>query len=419
VANFKYSVVRLNDKGLLEFFRESSKIVGAAKISFQMLGSAKQGSMDLADRKDQTANFFDQSEDFTIYNIGLSIDNFSLSISRAADKEGEFGFDQLSVSNNADQNHPQGRLTDEQLQKLNHVISERLLAKVDKIAPIFLNSDTYRTLIRSHQRMTETLQRAATTVGEQIVQTRAKLEDEFESRTSKLLRDHEARQRKVAETLAAGERSLKAQQEEIELRRKDLDDRSNTFARRDLHKALKDKIAERAGRFQITDETKRNRWPIHLAVIISASAMLALLVSYVGQLSSLTSTTNTLLTLLLALKPLGLTVALLGLMAWYLRWMNRWFERYADTEFQLKQFDLDIDRASWVVEAALEWRLHQDKPMPEHLLEKDESADMHPADYLASAILGRASAVNLKVPGGEISLTGRDIRKLQKDDSEA
>ncbi|RVL29647.1 hypothetical protein [Sinorhizobium meliloti] len=130
------------------------------------------------------------------------------------------------------------------------------------------------------------------------------------------------------------------------------------------------------------------------------------------------------------LKPASITLALLGLMAWYLRWMNRWFERYADAEFHLKQFELDIDRASWVVEAALEWKLSQDRPMPEHLLEtisrnlfskgeKDDSADMHPADYLASAILGRASALNLKVPGGEISLTGRDLKKLQKDEAAA
>lgn len=94
----------------------------------------------------------------------------------------------------------------------------------------------------------------------------------------------------------------------------------------------------------------------------------------------------------------------------------------------MKQFELDIDRANWVVETALEWKEKQDRSIPDALLgsisrnlftktERDEDADMHPADYLASAILGRASNVNLKVPGGEISLTGKDFKKLQKDDA--
>ncbi|MCM0752025.1 hypothetical protein DEA98_14245 [Brucella pseudogrignonensis] len=106
--------------------------------------------------------------------------------------------------------------------------------------------------------------------------------------------------------------------------------------------------------------------------------------------------------------------------------MNRWVERYADTEFYLKQFELDIDRANWVVETALEWKEKQDRTIPDALLgsisrnlflktDRDEDADMHPADYLASAILGRASALNLKVPGGELQLTGKDIKKLAKD----
>ncbi|RJF80922.1 hypothetical protein D3877_11850 [Azospirillum cavernae] len=127
----------------------------------------------------------------------------------------------------------------------------------------------------------------------------------------------------------------------------------------------------------------------------------------------------------LALKPLGLTVAFLGLLTWYLRWMNRWFERHSEAEFQLKQFELDVDRASWVVETALEWRQEQQAPMPDHLIEsisrnlfsrseKDEAADMHPADYLASALLGRASGLKLKLPGADLEYDGKALKEARQ-----
>ncbi|RWO53691.1 hypothetical protein [Mesorhizobium sp.] len=430
MAKFEYRVVRLNDKELMSFVRAASEVIGNSKVSVQILGAARPLSFNLSSSDDSTLIFLEKSEDFSIYNFSISITNFSMSLSRTADADAEFGFDRLSINNSPEPNQSQSSLSAEQIQVLNHVISESLLAKADKIAPLFLNSNNYKTLLRSHQRMVEKLQQATTTVGEHVVEARLHLENEFAARKSKLEEEYGSRQKKVAETLEAGESALRRRQEELDEWKKNLDDRGNTFARRDLHQELKSKIAERSGKFHITPETKRNRYPIHLAVILTALVMLAFLYVYVSQLTSMASGSSTSVLMLLAIKPVGLTIALLALMAWYLRWMNRWFERYADTEFHLKQFDLDIDRASWVVEAALEWRLHQDKPMPEHLLEtisrnlfskseKDESADMHPADYLASAILGRASAVNLKVPGGEISLTGQGIKKLQKDDVQA
>jgi len=109
--------------------------------------------------------------------------------------------------------------------------------------------------------------------------------------------------------------------------------------------------------------------------------------------------------------------------------MNRWFERHSELEFQLKQFELDIDRATWVVETALEWRQEQHSTIPNHLLEsisrnlfsrsdKDEGSDMHPADYLASALLGKASALRLALPGGrELEYGPRALKEVSKAES--
>ncbi|MDW9434542.1 hypothetical protein NKY71_01735 [Sinorhizobium meliloti] len=59
----------------------------------------------------------------------------------------------------------------------------------------------------------------------------------------------------------------------------------------------------------------------------------------------------------------------LGIISWDLRWMNRWFERLSENEFQLKQFELDITRAQWVVETAFEWKMSPQSPIPNPILE--------------------------------------------------
>lgn len=122
------------------------------------------------------------------------------------------------------------------------------------------------------------------------------------------------------------------------------------------------------------------------------------------------------------LKPLGLSFVAIGTALFYLRWLNRWFEQHAQAEFKLKQFQLDIERASWLVETALEWDSSEGKELPKELLENlsrnlfnadDEKIDQvrHPSDELASALLGSASKVRLNLGGNEIELDGKRLKK--------
>jgi hypothetical protein len=81
-----------------------------------------------------------------------------------------------------------------------------------------------------------------------------------------------------------------------------------------------------------------------------------------------TAATAQLLYILFA-KISFLSLAVIGIVAWYLRWLNRWFEQHAAAEFNLKQFELDVDRASWVVETSMEWRASEHGVIPSHLLD--------------------------------------------------
>ena len=102
--------------------------------------------------------------------------------------------------------------------------------------------------------------------------------------------------------------------------------------------------------------------------------------------------------------------------------MNKWFEQHAKAEFELRQFQLDIDRASWVVETSLEWKTILGSPIPTVLLEsitnnlfvhdeanKKESAT--PVTDFTSAILGTSSKMKIKSGNTELELDGKRINK--------
>lgn len=108
--------------------------------------------------------------------------------------------------------------------------------------------------------------------------------------------------------------------------------------------------------------------------------------------------------------------------------MNRWFEQHAAAEFLLKQFELDIDRASWVVETAMEWRRDQKSEIPGTLLEGisrnlfaeagGASTEKHTAaDDLASALVGNASQLKLKLGANEVSFDRKGLAGLGKAES--
>lgn len=55
---------------------------------------------------------------------------------------------------------------------------------------------------------------------------------------------------------------------------------------------------------------------------------------------------------LVSAKQFFFGATFLGFAAYTLRWFENWSSRHADAELHIKQLELDIDRASWVVEVA-------------------------------------------------------------------
>lgn len=250
----------------------------------------------------------------------------------------------------------------------------------------------------------------------------------YEDRKLQLANEtQEERQRQQAEHDKNLE-NLKIQAAELEERRRALDDRDYMHARRGIRGDLQKTIQDRQQKFTLTADTRRLRWPVH-AVMLMLLAFLAVVNGiYLEQLVKVDLQTASWPLLLWGFGKQGLAaLAFVGVVLYYVRWLNRWFEQHSAAEFWLRQFQLDFDRASWVVESALEWRRDQKTEIPVPLLEgitrnlfldRDHSAEKSTAaDDLASALVGNASQVKLRVGENEISLDRKGLASLSKTDT--
>src|SRR5262249_52895038 len=105
---------------------------------------------------------------------------------------------------------------------------------------------------------------------------------------------------------------------------------------------------------------------------------------------------------------------------------NQWFQKHADEEFRLKRLDLDIDRANWLVELALEWKNITKSEIPPELIDKlsrslfathdTESIDIHPVETLLSSVFGRDGSISIKVP--EVTMSRSDNQKRPSGNGE-
>jgi hypothetical protein len=224
---------------------------------------------------------------------------------------------------------------------------------------------------------------------------------------------HEAEQEQVRVALEAREQALQVRLGEV-------DAQAARHARRKIREDLKTVLAERSETFKLTSGTQDLRLPIALvallAIIVFGAAFFLNLWYAIGHDQSGWTPT---------IRQVALGAALASTLVFYLRWQNRWFEQHAQEEFRLKRMALDVDRASWVVELAMEWKDDEGGELPAELLSrltanlfdqpKHGDEPLHPADQLASALFGSASEVALDIPGrGSMKIDRKGIKNLQQ-----
>lgn len=244
--------------------------------------------------------------------------------------------------------------------------------------------------------------------------------DAYQKKQSELEQKHADKERRFEEAHAQRAKELDEREAALAKRAQELDDRASTHVRREIRKDLKKVLSERSQRFELTEGTKKRRW----AVLAGYLVLLVALGIPTAYFLFKEPSAGTSLDGFLVVRQILLTLAFATTAGFFLRWMSHWARSHAEEEFKLKRLELDIDRASWVVEHALEWKSEKGSEIPQYLLNRlsrnlfaDEAQDepgMTAADSLAAAILRSAAKAKVKVGDAEFELDHVGVKRLEK-----
>lgn len=392
-----------------------------SSMSLQAAGVDSVDVLNPGERKQTLDELERASGRYLITRINLGYQNFNIYYIRNQDA-GRLSpfYDEIEINHNEGQSGLDLATRIAVLDHLNSKITLGGVSKRDELAAKSiddLQAIYHSTVLKLESSFAQQIEKITSWTVEQttaLEQEKLRLADETAAERDRLSKEH-----------ASNLEALRRDSEDLEQRRRDLDDRDYMHARRGTLGELRKRIVERQQKFTLTPETTRLRLPIHIALIVLIAALLGANYVTASAVLSLDAGKADWPVLAWALaKQSIVTIALVGALFFYVRWMNRWFEQHASAEFLLKQFELDINRASWVVETAMEWRRDQQSEIPAPLLEGvtrnlfaygDSSSQEHTAaDDLASALVGNASQLKLKVGDNEVNFDRKGLSGLAK-----
>jgi hypothetical protein len=418
-----FRIPRANDRAIIEFFEEMLNALAFAPPHVQLYGEdrsyERNGAADLFERLTAKKGYSivraHARNDIVTVKFHRGIFEPVANSSGGAWKNSP-AWDTIELSPVS--NQQQAPL---ELVAVIELINERLGRHTAKLAA---GDDTSRTdaTLSSHLAMVEKLQQALTDMAERHGAQQAQLQEDYDQRRQKLIEETDALRISTVAELDSERQSVAVQRQELDQRTKELDDRQNTHVRRDIRRELKAQLGEYKSAFALTKGTTQLRTPIHVAAITIVVLLLVGIVFFAVQ----PSPSDGWAYLLFLAKPLGLTFFAVAIATWYVNWMNRWFERHADVEFRLKELELDIDRASWLVETAFEWKKSGEDAMPDKMLDaigrnlfvgRDETpaAGLNPVDQLASALLGQAANAKINIAGHQLEFDRKALRQAGKE----
>jgi hypothetical protein len=429
MSDYFASIPRLDDRTALALFRAIAGVQKPNNCTVTIAGLRAFNLLSPSAEQVELLKSVDSATSYLISRIDESFVGLTVSYIRGGESTGSKRpstlLDEIKVSG---QDNAQNAIPELTKLKILEVVNSRYnLAVAGGLLPPHERSESdeldtlYRsTVLKLESSFAEQIDKITSWTVEQadlLKEEKLRLAQETQADRAALQSDFQKRQDELLRTA-----------DELDQKRRDLDDRDYMHARRAIRGDLQRLISAREASFSLSSGTKRLRLPIHGAFIILIGCLLGLNVAYFIKLAPV-DWTNWSYALLWALaKQAALAAALVGSIAFYVRWMNRWFEEHANAEFLLKQFQLDIDRASWVVETALEWQRSQQAELPAPLLDgitrnlfmrpSSLDASVSAADELASALVGSAAGLKLKVGDNELSFTRKGLRKLAKEEIE-
>ncbi len=183
-----------------------------------------------------------------------------------------------------------------------------------------------------------------------IAEQKRKLDDDYRLKEKKLEARLLEKAKAIETEFEMKHAGLLVREKELAAKKAELDDRSSTHARRDIRKELKAMIGQ-PDRLKVSKDTRNRRaWIIGIYLLL----LIAFGVPAVRFLNSSLSSAD--------FEPwtfgrqIAFSIGFVVTAGFFLRWLNQWSHQLAQEELRQKQFELDIDRASWLVGMALVWK---------------------------------------------------------------
>ena len=420
-------IPKQSDKTLYSCFHKLATDHNVRSITLTALGQSEIGHVPVVGELPPAMTTLLDQDVNLIQSASLNIEGLSLSFTRGGNtNDPSPHHDTIQIRYNRQGNRPP--LEDETRISIVATLVKDLRA-FDPHRAVQGASEQQNQLHALHQSMLERLETTATTLVENLGKNAERLQAKFEEKEAARAEEIKQHKNLLDSDHKRAVNELQDKERKLETRIQEIDNRDNTHVRRELRGDLIQEIRNRSEKFKLTEGTNELRWPVHTACISGMSILGLGAIYFAMQLNAALGSSDTLYVVLIALKQIGLTLGIVALGFFYIRWLNRWFDQHAGAEFELKQFQLDIDRASWLVETALEWKADEGQPLPDALLNSltrnlfshvdrvPTEHVKHPADVLASALLGTASKAQLQIGDSTLEFKGRKLKKQMEKKS--
>lgn len=417
MSDQRIKIPRAADKSLIGCFKELAELTGINQVNISALGFIAIGNVDLSSESHEIVDLLIKKNSAIIDTISMNYLGLSISFHRGGssqpqDKSGIF--DEILFRQN-NQGTVESAIAIEIVTTIN-----RKLKAFDPKRSSTGSTDEQAQFDAIHISNIERLESLNENLVKNTHDYRIQLDSEFGVKVDKLEETAEENRKKLEAEYVAKVELLKVEIEELDNKRKELDDSSNTHARREIRRDILKEIKSRQSKFSLTQGTNNLRKPIAILMLGLVTIFVALSAISIKEFYDVLQGDDLNKILIAGIKQAIYSAGAIGSVIYMIRWMNRWFELHSQSEFELKHFELDMERASWIVETSLEWQDAKGTAIPPELLDRlsnnlftreKENIDplQHPADQLASALMGSASAVKLKAGDSSIEI---DPRKL-------
>ena len=448
----RIKIPRMPDRAVINCFSKLGKKYNVTTLNISALAFAQIGAVDLSEEPNEEFEELLSHNSTLINTCSINISGLNIGYHRGGNYQPEQQspiYDEILLN----WNQQQGTATNKEKLAIVALINTELKAfEPGRFIDSGLSEEQIQ-LLSIHEGTLERLEQLNEDLVRKSAEFREQVEKKFETKRTELEDILKEKQDRLEQGYTKKSEILEVKEEVLAKKLEAIDDRDNTHVRREIRDKMLDDVRNRINNFGVSESTENKRRPVLIGILLLMLSSFSLMVftgyeintaekTYIvsinktsgneeissksEQIASAIDTEKVKIYWLWARFAL-FSFALLGTVLYYIKWQNRWAEQHSASEFQLQQFYIDVNRANWVIESCLEWRKVTDSVIPSDLLgsitrnlftTETKTLDQvtHPADELASALMGSASSLKLNLNGNELEFNkpGKITNKISR-----